>query len=130
MTENNTLPVPYASFLSECFLAFEHTLLGCSRLGMKTGVLIENPSAWKHARIGHFEWTLEEVEVHNGSCILVEHPSGRKKICVFSFLAKIRKFKMAAIFGKRNFFLKIAKSTLIRYPLGRKFRQNHSISHG
>ena len=24
-----------------------------------------------------FEWTLEEVEVHNGPCPLVEHLSGR-----------------------------------------------------
>ena len=47
-----------------------------------------------------------------------------------------------AIFGKnskiqngRNFwggenFLKIAKSTFLRYPVGRKFRRNRSISHG
>ena len=27
-------------------------------------------------------------------------------------------------------FLKIAKSTLLRYPVDRKFRQNRSISHG
>ena len=47
-----------------------------------------------------------------------------------------------AIFGKnsknqngRHFWggensLKIAKSTFLRYPLGRKFRRNRSISHG
>ena len=47
-----------------------------------------------------------------------------------------------AIFGKnsknqngRHFwggenFLKIAKSTFLRYPLGWKFRRNRSISHG
>ena len=36
---------------------------------------------------------------------------------------------MAAIFGKRNyFFLKIANS-LLGYPVGRKFRRNHSIWH-
>ena len=47
-----------------------------------------------------------------------------------------------AIFGKnskiqngRHFcggenFLKIAKSTLLRYPVGWKFRRNRSISHG
>ena len=43
-----------------------------------------------------------------------------------------------AIFGKiqngRHFwggenFLKIAKSTFLRYPVGRKFRRNRSISH-
>ena len=27
-------------------------------------------------------------------------------------------------------FLKIAKSTLLRYPVGRKLRRNRSISHG
>ena len=37
---------------------------------------------------------------------------------------------MASIFGKRKFFLKIADSTLLRYPMGRKFRRNRSISHG
>ena len=36
------------------------------------------------------------------------------------FLAKIRKIKMAAIFGEGNFFLKIAKSTLVRYSVGEK----------
>ena len=45
----------------------------------------------------------------------------------FAFLSKIRKFKMAAIFGEGKIFLKIAK---IRYPVGGKFRRNHSISHG
>ena len=37
----------------------------------------DDPSAWKHAWTGEFEWTLEEVEVHNGPCPLVEHLSGR-----------------------------------------------------
>ena len=27
-------------------------------------------------------------------------------------------------------FLKITKSTILRYPVGQKFRQNRSISHG
>ena len=109
-----------------------------------------------------------------------------KQIGVLPFLAKIRKFKMAAIFGEGKFFLKlpraqcsdtlwvenfdeialsrtvkeiegnlcfaifgknskiqngrhfwggenfwkIAKSTMLRYPVGRKFRRNRSISHG
>ena len=35
---------------------------------------------------------------------------------------------MAAIFGEEK-FLKIAKSTLLRYPVGQKFRQNCSITH-
>ena len=50
--------------------------------------------------------------------------------CVFPFLAKIRKFKMAAIFGEGKIFLKINNSTFLLYPAGRKFRRNRSISHG
>ena len=46
------------------------------------------------------------------------------------FLAKIRKFKMAAIFGEGKIFWKIAKIVFLRYPVGRKFRRNRSISHG
>ena len=38
-----------------------------------------------------------------------------------------QKFKMAAIFGKTNFFLKIGMSTLKRHPVGQKFRRNRSI---
>ena len=37
---------------------------------------------------------------------------------------------MAALFGERNIFLKIGKSIFLRYPVGRKFRRNRSISHG
>ena len=48
----------------------------------------------------------------------------------FANLAKIRKFKMAAILGEGKIFLKIAKSIFLRYPVGRKFRRNRYISHG
>ena len=48
----------------------------------------------------------------------------------FTIFGKIRKFKMAAIFGEGKFFLKIAKITFLRYPVGRKFQRNRSISHG
>ena len=44
--------------------------------------------------------------------------------------AKIRKFKMAAIFGEGKIFAKIAKIAFLRSPVGRKFRRNRSISHG
>ena len=33
----------------------------------------------------------------------------QKQICVFPFLAKIRKFKMAAIFGERKIFWKLQR---------------------
>ena len=36
---------------------------------------------------------------------------------------------MATFFEERKIFFKISKSTLLRYPVGRKFRRNRSISH-
>ena len=50
-----------------------------------------------------------------------------KHFYVLQFLQKIRKFKMAAIFGETNFFFKIGITTLQRYPVGQKFRRNRSI---
>ena len=58
----------------------------------------------------------------------ISHSSGdRSKLVFWHFW---RKFKMAAIFGERKIFLKIAKTTLLRYPVVRKFRRNRFISHG
>ena len=50
-----------------------------------------------------------------------------KHFYVLQFLRKIRKFKMATIFGETKFFLKIGMATLQIYPLGQKFRRNRSI---
>ena len=47
-----------------------------------------------------------------------------KHFCVLQFLRKIRKFKMAAIFGESKFFLKIGLTTRQGYPVGQKFRKN------
>ena len=64
------------------------------------------------------------------------------KIALFRTVKEIEAILCFAIFGKnsknqngRHFwggenFLKIAKSTFLRYPVGRKFRRNRSISHG
>ena len=41
-----------------------------------------------------------------------------KHFYVLQFVRKIRKFKMAAIFGETKFFLKIGMATLQRYPVG------------
>ena len=51
-------------------------------------------------------------------------------LCFAIFGKKIRKFKMPAIFGEGKIFRKIAKIAFLRYPVGRKFRRNRSISHG
>ena len=50
-----------------------------------------------------------------------------KHFYVLQFLRKIRKFKMAAIFGETKFFCKIGMPTLQRYPVGQKFPRNRSI---
>ena len=48
----------------------------------------------------------------------------------FSFLGKNSKIQNGChMWGGEN-FLKIAKSTFLRYPLVRKFQRNRSISHG
>ena len=43
---------------------------------------------------------------------------------------KIEANSCFSIFGKNLKILKIAKSTFLRYPMGRKFQQNNSILHG
>ena len=48
----------------------------------------------------------------------------------FVIFGKNSKIQNGRHFGEGKFFLKIAKSTLFRYHVGRKFRRNHSTSHG
>ena len=48
----------------------------------------------------------------------------------FSIFGKNSKIQNGRHFWEEDNFLKIAKNTLSRYPGGRKFRRNRSISHG
>ena len=48
----------------------------------------------------------------------------------FAIFGKNSKNQNGRHFWGREIFLKIAKSTFLRYPVGRKFRRNRSISHG
>ena len=48
----------------------------------------------------------------------------------FAIFAKNSKIQNGRHFGGGENFLKIAKITFLRYPVGRKFRRNRSISHG
>ena len=71
-----------------------------------------------------------------------EIPCGSKIFALSRTVKEIEANLCFAIFGKnskiqngRHFwggknFLKIAKTTMLRYPVGRKFRRNRSISHG
>ena len=48
----------------------------------------------------------------------------------FAIFGKNSKIQNGRHFWGGENFLKIAKSTLLRYPAGRKFCRNRSISHG
>ena len=48
----------------------------------------------------------------------------------FSIFGKNSKIQNGRHFWGGENFLKIAKITFLRYPVGRKFRQNRSVSHG
>ena len=48
----------------------------------------------------------------------------------FSIFGKNSKIQYGRHFGGEEIFLKITNSTFLRYPVGRKFRRNRSISHG
>ena len=48
----------------------------------------------------------------------------------FAIFGKNSKIQNGRHFWGGDNFLKIAKITFLRYPVGRKFRRNRSISHG
>ena len=48
----------------------------------------------------------------------------------FAIFGKNSKIQNGRQFWGGENFLKIAKIAFLRYPVGRKFRRNHSISHG
>ena len=48
----------------------------------------------------------------------------------FAIFGKNSKIQNGRHFWGGEIFLKITKSTMLRYPVGRKFRRNHSIWHG
>ena len=48
----------------------------------------------------------------------------------FAIFGKTSKIQNGRHFWGGENFLKIAKTAFLRYPVARKFRRNHSISHG
>ena len=48
----------------------------------------------------------------------------------FSIFSENSKILNGRHFWEEENFLKIGKSTFLRYPMGRKFQRNHSILHG
>ena len=75
--------------------------------------LLRYPVGRKFRR-NHLSRTVKEIEAN---------------LC-FAIFGKNSKIQNGRHFWGGENFLKIAKSTLLRYPVGRKFRRNRSISHG
>ena len=50
-------------------------------------------------------------------------------LCFAIFWEEFENSKWPPFLG-RGIFFEIAKSTLLGYPVGRKFRRNRSVSHG
>ena len=82
---------------------------------------------FKLARV-HFSDTLwvENFDEIALSCTVKEIEAN---FC-FAIFDKNLKIQNGPPFWEGENFLKIAKSTFLRYPMGRKFQRNRSISHG
>ena len=52
---------------------------------------------------------------------------GNEAFLCFAISAKNSKIQNGQHFGRDKYFLKIEMATLQRYPVGQKFRRNHSI---
>ena len=57
-------------------------------------------------------------------------PYGSKISTKSVYLARLRRYEHVCLFQYSFAFFSIAKSTFLRYPVGRKFGRNRSISHG
>ena len=83
----------------------------------------------------------KEIFLKIAKSTFLRYPMGRKfqritlfctvkaSLC-FSILGKNSKIQNGCHFWGGENFLKIAKITFLRYPVGQKFRRNRSISHG
>ena len=82
---------------------------------------------WKLQRL-HF---LDSLWVENFDKIAVSRTVKEieANLC-FAIFGKNSKIQNGRHFWGGEIFLKITKSTMVRYPVGRKFRRNRSISHG
>ena len=75
--------------------------------------------------------SLDTLGVENFDEIALSHTVKEieANLC-FGIFGKNSKIQNGRHFWRGENFWKIAKSTFLRYPVGRKFRRNRSISHG
>ena len=81
---------------------------------------------WKLQRVH----SLDTLWVENFDEIALSHTVKEIGNLCFAIFGKNSKIQNGRHFWGGENFLKIAKSTLVRYPVGRKFWRNRSISHG
>ena len=82
---------------------------------------------WKLARLH----SLDTLWVENFDEIALSRTVKEIEVILcFSIFGKNSKIQNGRHFWKGENFLNIGKSTFLRYPMGRKFRQNRSILHG
>ena len=72
---------------------------------------------------------LDNLWVENFDEISLSRTVKEANLC-FAIFGKYSKIQNGRHFWGGENFLKIANITLLRYPVGRKFRRNRSISHG
>ena len=87
----------------------------------------EGKICWKIARLH----SLDTLWVENFDEIALSRTVKEieANLC-FTIFGKNSKIQNGRHFWGGENFLKIAKIAFLRYPVGRKFRRNHSISHG
>ena len=74
---------------------------------------------------------LDTLWVKNFDEIALSHTLKEiQAILCFRIFGKNSKIQNGRHFWGGENFLKMAKSTFLRYPVGRKFRRNRSMSHG
>ena len=68
--------------------------------------------------------------VENFDEITILHGEEDRSKFLFFYFWQNLKIQNGRHFWEKENFLKIAKSTFLRYPMGRKFQRNNSILHG
>ena len=82
---------------------------------------------WKIAKIGFLKYPVGRKFRRNALSRTVKEIEANLCFAIFGKNSKIQNGRH--FWGGEN-FLKIIKITFLRYPVGRKFRRNRSVSHG
>ena len=85
---------------------------------------------WKIAKIAFLRYPVGRKSLYFDEIALSRTVKEIEANLCFAILGKNSKIQNGRHFWGGENFLKIAKIAFLRYPVGRKFRRNRSISHG